>query len=91
MIEERNYVKNLVAFIKQHPNSNIGGYIIFSAQFDWPQISEYDELYNALGDKVKKGKFGKLAFDKVASLKGTTIVYPAVDFTQADVNGKMFH
>ena len=86
--EERAYVKNLVGFIKQHPNSNIGGYIIFSAQFDWPQISEYDEMYNALSEKVKKGKFGKLALDKVNSLKGTTIGYPAIDFTQADVNGK---
>ena len=88
MAEERNYVKNLETFIKQHPNSNVGGYIIFSAQFDWPQISEYDALYNALGDKVKKGKFGKLAFDKVNSLKGTTVGFPAIDFTQADVNGK---
>jgi len=86
--EERNYVKSLENFIKKHPNSNVGGYIIFSAQFDWPQISEYDVLYNALSDKVKKGKFGKLALEKVNSLKGTTIGYPALDFTLADVNGK---
>jgi peroxiredoxin len=85
---ERTYEKNLLAFIKEHPNSNIGGYIIFSSQFDWPQISEYDEMYNALGEKVKKGKFGKLAFDKVNSLKGSTLGYPAIDFTLPDVNGK---
>ncbi len=86
--EERIYVKNLLGFIKQHPGSNVGGYIIFSAQFDWAQINEYDEMYNALSDKVKKGKFGKLALDKINSLKGTTIGYPAIDFTQTDVNGK---
>lgn len=86
--EERTYAKNLIGFIKKHPNSNIGGYIIFSAQFDWPQIPEYDEMYNALGPKVKKGKFGKLALDKVNSLKGSTIGYPAIDFTLPDVNGK---
>jgi len=86
--EERNYAKTLLNFIKQHPNSNIGGYIIFSAQFDWPQLNELDEMCNALGDKVKKGKFGKLAIDKVNSMKGTTVGYAAIDFTQPDVNGK---
>ncbi|MGZ3867173.1 MAG: redoxin domain-containing protein [Bacteroidia bacterium] len=88
MADERAYVKNLVKFIKDHPNSNIGGFIIYSAQFDWPQIPEYDEMYNALGEKVKKGKFGKLALDKVNSLKGSTIGYNAIDFTLQDVNGK---
>lgn len=87
-IQERAHAANLLNFIKQHPNSAVGGYIIFSAQFDWPQISEYDAMYNALGDKVKKGKFGKLALDKVTTMKGTTVGYPAIDFTQADVNGK---
>jgi thiol-disulfide isomerase/thioredoxin len=87
-IEERFYAKNLTDFIKQHPNSNVGGYIIFSIQFDWPQISEYDAMYNVLGEKVKKGKFGKLALEKINTIKGNTVGYPAIDFTQADVNGK---
>jgi peroxiredoxin len=88
MAEERSYIKTLVTFIKQHPNSNVCGYLIFSAQFDWPQIAEYDEMYNALGANVKKGKFGKLALDKVNSLKGSTLGYPALDFTLPDVSGK---
>lgn len=87
-IEERAYAQSIVNFIKQHPNSNVGGYMIFSAQFDWPQISEYDAMYDALGEKVKKGKFGKLALDKITSMKGTTIGYPALNFSQPDVNGK---
>lgn len=87
-MDERKYAQSLVDFIKKHPNSNVGGYLIFSAQFDWPQISEYDAMYNALGEKVKKGKFGKLALEKITTMKGTTVGYPAIDFTQADVNGK---
>lgn len=87
-IEERNYVKGLIDFMKQHPNSNVCGYIIYSAQFDWPQIAEYDAMYAALGEKVKKGKFGKLAAEKITSIKGNTIGYPAIDFTQPDINGK---
>jgi len=85
---ERSYAKELENFIKQHPNSNVGGYIIYSTQFDWPQIPEYDAMYAALSEKVKKGKFGKLAIDKITTMKGTTIGYPAIDFKQPDVNGK---
>ncbi len=88
MIAERGYAKSLEQFIKERPNSNVGGYIIYSVNFDWPEIGEYDAMYNALGDKVKKGKFGKLAMEKIAMMKGTTIGFPAIDFTQADVNGK---
>jgi peroxiredoxin len=87
-VDERAYAQSIVNFIKQHPNSNVGGFMIYSAQFDWPQISEYDAMYDALGEKVKKGKFGKLAFDKIAGMKGTTVGYPALDFTQPDMNGK---
>lgn len=87
--EEAAYAKNIENFIKQHPKSNASAYMIYSAQFDWPSIAAYDAMYNALGDKVKKGKFGKLAQSKINSMKGTTIGYPALDFSQPDVNGKM--
>jgi thiol-disulfide isomerase/thioredoxin len=85
---ERNYIRQVVNFIKKNPDSNVGGYLIFSSAFDWPTIPEYDTLYNALSAKVKNGKFGKLALDKVNSLKGTTIGYPALEFAQADPDGK---
>lgn len=88
MADERAYAKSIENFIKARPNSNVGGYMIYSATFDWPQLSEYDAMYDALGEPVKKGKFGKLAADKIKTMKGTTIGYPALDFTQADVNGK---
>ncbi|MBC7864419.1 MAG: AhpC/TSA family protein [Bacteroidia bacterium] len=85
---EKDFIKTTLDFIKKNPNSNVSGYIIFSTQFDWPSIPDYDNLYNALGDKVKKGKFGKLALDKINTIKGTTVGYPAIDFAQDDVNGK---
>lgn len=88
-LNEKNYKAEIVNFIRKNPDSNVGGYMIFSSAFDWPSIPEYDEMYDALGEKVKKGKFGKLAFNKINSIKGTTIGYTAMDFSQADVNGKM--
>ena len=88
-LNEKNYKKDILNFIRKNPSSNVGGFLIFASAFDWPSIPEYDEMYDALGETVKKGKFGKLAFNKINSMKGTTIGYTALDFSQADVNGKM--
>ncbi len=88
MLLEHAFVKDIVGFIKKYPKSCIGGYIIFSAIFDWPKISEYEEMYNALSEPVKKCKFGKLAEDKLNATRGVTIGYPAINFTLPDVNGK---
>lgn len=87
-LSEKTYINSILNFIKKNPESNVGGYLIFSSVFDFPTIAIYDTLYNALSAKVKKGKFGTLAKQKVNSLKGTTIGYPAIDFSQADQNGK---
>lgn len=87
-ILERAYVKDIEKFIKAHPQSNIGAYAIYSVVLDWPKIDEYDELYNSLSEPVRKGKFGKLAEDKIAVMKGATVGYPAIGFTLPDVNGK---
>ena len=87
-ILERVYVKDIIKFIKTHPQSNIGAFAIWSVVLDWPKIEEYDEMYNALSEQVKKGKFGKLAEEKIITMKGITIGYPAINFTLPDVNGK---
>jgi thiol-disulfide isomerase/thioredoxin len=88
MVLERAYEKDIVKFIKARPQSNVGGYAIWAVVFDWPKIDEYDEMYNALSEQVKKGKYGKLAEEKVITLKGITVGYPAINFTQPDVDGK---
>jgi len=88
MVLERAYEKDIVKFIKTHPQSNVGGYAIWAVTFDWPKIPEYDEMYNALSPQVKQGKYGKLAEEKIVTLKGITIGYPAINFAQPDVNGK---
>ncbi len=85
---ERAYVKDIETFIKTHPQSNIGAYAIYSVVLDWPKIDEYDVLYKSLSEPVRNGKFGKLAEDKIAVMKGATVGYPAINFTLPDVNGK---
>ena len=88
MLLERVFVKDIVGFIKSHPKSCVGGYIIFSVTFDWPSIPEDEEMYNALSEPVKKGKFGKLAEDKLNSIRGVTVGYSAINFTLQDTSGK---
>lgn len=88
MLLERAYVKDIIGFIKKRPLSCIGGYIIYSATFDWPKVPEYEEMYAALSEQVKKGKFGVLAEEKVNSVRGLTVGYPAMNFTLPDINGK---
>ena len=88
MILEHVYVKDIVKFIKSHPKSCVGGYIIFSVTFDWPKVPDYEEMYNALSETVKKGKFGKLAEEKYISVRGVTVGYSAINFTLPDLNGK---
>jgi peroxiredoxin len=88
MANEQTFVKDIVGFIKSHPKSCIGGYIIFSATFDWPKVTDYEEMYNALSEPVKKCKFGKLAEEKYVSVRGVTVGYPAINFTLPDLNGK---
>ena len=85
---ERNYAKDLIAFAKKNPTSNVCGYMIFASSFDWPSIEELDAMFNPLDEKVKKGKFGKIANDKIRSLKGNTLGYEAMDFTLNDPDGK---
>ncbi|MFN5182629.1 MAG: redoxin domain-containing protein [Bacteroidota bacterium] len=85
---EKKFCGELLEFITKYPSSNVGGYLIFIAKFDWAGIPEFDAFYNALGENVKKGKFGKLALEKINSIKGTTIGYPAIDFKQSDPEGK---
>lgn len=87
---EKKYMEDLVSFIGKNPKSNVGGYIIWSSQFDWPDIAMYDKMYAKLDPVVKKGKFGQLADKKIKGIKGTTIGYEALDFTQNDVNGQPF-
>ncbi|MBS1647792.1 MAG: AhpC/TSA family protein [Bacteroidetes bacterium] len=90
-IAERAYEKGILKFIKEHPQSNVSAYAIYSVNFDWPKMDEYEEMYNVLSPQVKAGKFGKLAHDKIEGMKmkDATVGVTAANFSQPDVNGKM--
>jgi len=80
--------KQVSDFILANPSSPVAAYALFASYQDEPKIEQMDKLYTQFTDEVKKGKFGKLASDLIATAKGTSIGYTALNFTQNDANGK---
>lgn len=79
----------LKGFIKNHPKSIISGYII-NFEYNNPSVTmqELEEVVGYLDKNMKQTKFGKLAEKRLATLRGTSIGYPAIDFSQNDPSGK---
>jgi peroxiredoxin len=76
-------------FIKDHSKSPVSGYIIYT-EYANPAFSmkEVEEVIGLLDKSTLETKYGKLAKDRLATLQGTTIGYPAINFTQNDPDGK---
>lgn len=81
---------SIETFIKTHPKSAVSGYAIyFNNQNSNASIEELERIVGLLDKSILNTKYGKLAQEKLNQLRGTTIGYPAIDFAQADANGKM--
>lgn len=81
---------NLQAFIKSHNKSAVSGFIIYY-DFNNPQVFNLEDIETAVGslDKVALNtKFGKLANERLKSMRGSMIGYEATNFSQNDPNGK---
>lgn len=77
-------------FIKTHPKSAVSGYAIYyNNQNSTAPIEELERVVGLLDKSVLNTKYGLLAQEKIKQLRGTTIGYPALNFAQADPNGKM--
>lgn len=77
-------------FIKSHPKSAVSGYAIyFNYQNAQVPIEELERVVGLLDKNSLNTKYGKLAQEKLNQMRGTTIGYPATNFSQADVDGKM--
>lgn len=83
-------VKNSMKdFIKTHSKSAVSGYIIhFEYNNPNVQISELEEVVGLLDKSVLDTKFGKLAKARLDAIRGTTVGYPAINFTQNTPDGK---
>ena len=82
-------VKNgIFEFIKSHPKSAVSGYAIyFNYQNQEVSVEELDKVVGALDKSILNTKYGKLAQEKLLKIKGSSVGYPAFNFTQNDANG----
>ncbi len=84
-----NVKTSMKDFIKNHSKSAVSGYIIhFEYNNPNVQMAELEEVVGLLDKSMLQTKFGKLALDRLAVMRGTTIGYPAINFTQNNPDGK---
>lgn len=78
-------------YVKTHSKSAVSGYIIFAEGAN-PSLNftmaETEEIINFLDKSILETKYGKLAQDRLNQMRGTTIGYPAINFTQNNPDGK---
>lgn len=75
-------------FIKTHPRSPVSGFVIYANFQNNPPVAELEALYQSLDPELRASKFGKVALERLDRMRGTNVGYPALDFTQNDVNDK---
>lgn len=86
---EKEVKASLENFIKTHPKSAVSGYAIyFNYQNANPPIEELERLVSYLDKSIINTKYGKLGQEKLNQLRGTTIGYPALNFSQTTPDGK---
>lgn len=79
-------------FIKTHSKSAVSGYAIYyNYQNANISVEELEKIVNLMDKSILNTKYGKLGQEKLSQLKGTTIGYPAINFAQANPDGKMIH
>ncbi len=83
--EETGQVEN---FIKTHAYSAVSGYAIFAYFPPETAYTKLDSLYSLLSSEIKETKYGKVAAEKIARAKSTSVGFEAMAFTQNDVNDK---
>ncbi len=85
---DQGLMNKLSDFIAKNNASAVSGYIIYAVFPAETPLDKIDSVYQLLDPAFKKTKYGKLALEKVNTIKGTTIGYPAMDFTQNDLNNQ---
>jgi peroxiredoxin len=82
--------EGLKNFIKNHSKSPVSGFIIYSEYANTANFTmkEVEEVLGLLDKSILQTKFGKLAQERLNNMRGTTVGYPATNFTQNSPDGK---
>ena len=83
------YLQSMKDFVKNHPKSAVSGNIIYN-DFNNPNVPVeiVEESLSYIDKSISNTKFIKLAQKRVNQLRGSTVGYPANNFTQPTPEGK---
>ncbi len=84
------FINGLKSFVRTHPKSAVSGFVIYS-DFNNPNIplSEVEEALGYIDKSIQNTKFMKLANKRLDLIRGTTVGYPANNFSQSAPDGKI--
>ena len=85
---EQEEISKLYGFIRQNNASPVAGFAIYANFKENADLNTLENLYENFSPELKNSKYGKIALDKISKLKGTTVGYPATDFSQQTPDGK---
>lgn len=89
---EKEVKATLEGFIKSHPKSAVSGYAIYyNYQNANVAVEELERIVGLMDKSILKTKYGILGQEKLNQMRGTTIGYPALNFAQANPDGKMIN
>ncbi len=83
------YINGIKNFVKTHPASVVSGYVIYT-DFGNPAIplEDVEEALASVDNSIRSTKYIKMATKRVEDKRGTTVGYPATNFSQATPEGK---
>lgn len=73
-------------FIRDNPHSHISAHLLFMYLTSL-SLDEAIELYESLAPAIRDSQYGKMAGDKIASIKGGSVGSVASVFSSTDING----
>lgn len=84
------FISGIKEFVKAHPKSAVSGYVIYT-DFNNQNIpvTDLEEALSYLDKSMQNTKFVKLATKRVNEVHGTTVGYPANNFSQTTADGKL--
>jgi peroxiredoxin len=75
-------------FVSSHPNSPVASFVVVVTSEIEQDLSVLERRYQSLGKNAKEGFYGKIIKQQIADKKTGAIGSEAIDFTQADTEGK---
>lgn len=89
-VYSKRYNQLYLDFIKKYPDSYVSYDVVQDASIVIEDTEGFDAMFNALSPKFRNTDEGKILAHKLLMAKNFAVGKPIMEFTQSDVNGKIF-